>query len=1004
MVDFNNPLDNDMLQDAYAAKREVIGDDLARPRQFVIGRINEDGTVSTTVTSGEYGRVWVRQPGENTGDAVEAINNVLQPHEVSFNRPVLVKKEGGEIIIVRKAPESANYDAQIPTRPQRVVDRSQIRTALIYPSQPDSSFYAYYAGGIFQINDEAFQVFDNVSSDFSISVPGSNAISIKVELDPETQIWYETTGDPFTTTSLEQAMKDGALDTDRTQGRFLLGWIRLYAGQTAIQNEDILMAEQMVDTHDQFFAGAWNGTFDKNFDFTVSSNGTTVTGSLVATNGGDLTAYFNKGRVTVDTDPTPETVTLTPGTDTNPQINHVYVKTNDILEAKTSTYLEDWPTFEHAPVAIVILRTALTTQTDGALGNQNINNRPENDASNNQGWIQIAGNNIRSQGPKWLTGVTPTITIVTNGGSPDNVYLSNTSGQVRQFNPQTFPALDMQTGDDIHVVNNFASNYVTVSDLNTQLTDSTGTSMSGKYFWLTFWGIINKSGTISHLMCNVPSSSYNTQANAQDDVNASKIRDIPTIWGNTGFLISETLFRHQAISGGTWTEIESNVLLSVTGGDGGGTIVDPITSFSDAVFDWYNSTDPTKIVDVDLSGLTTATTRTWTAPDKDGTVAMLDDVGPTEPHLPQGRLSLTSGDPNDESDTTSSTLYYVQSSGNTIMLYNILAAEWEQLTFNNTSLSLAALTANTLYDFFGYNNSGSFALEAVTWGTNTAYNISAMTAADPCVITYLNSSPVFSVGDDICIQGITGSINTVTHIVTSVTAIGTVSPGVSYSVTIEIDTTGLTYTSGGTVRLLKNTRATAISSTDGIPTKAGGVDRRYLGTGLIGGDGGEMTLSTARVHLANYYNRVHRKIRSSLDVDSSFLFAGGSIYQLPGTPNECNDGQGRISYVAPYNGTDLHGIWATGAYTSVAGIRTAIALEQNTITNFAPPSSDNAFTSKASDYSSVIASLFDNNQNEGYNYIQQMVFGGTGANHTVWVGGTVTSSNRRSETRGYINA
>ena len=190
--------------------------------------------------------------------------------------------------------------------------------------------------------------------------------------------------------------------------------------------------------------GAWNGTFKRNFDLLVTESGGVITGSLDATKGGDLKVKFSDGEITLDTDPTPLTVVLTAGTATVPQINHVYIlQSTGLLTAKTSTYLENWPTAEHAPVAIVILRTAAITQTDGALGNQNINNRPENDNADNQGWIQIVGNHLRSSGPKWLTGVTPSVTIVANGGAPDDVYLANTSGLIRQFNPQTFPAFDM---------------------------------------------------------------------------------------------------------------------------------------------------------------------------------------------------------------------------------------------------------------------------------------------------------------------------------------------------------------------------------------------------------------------------------------------------------------------------------------------------------------------------------------------------------------------------------
>jgi hypothetical protein len=263
MTDFDNPLDQELLEELYRSKREVLGDDITRPRQFIIGRLNTDGTVAipkTVVTDGEYGRVWVREPGEDTGDAVQAINTTLQAHEISFNRPVMVKQVRGELLIVGKSPESANYDAQLPVRPQRAINREQYKVAMIYPSQPTSSFFAYYAGGFFQLNNTAYRIADAVSSDFSGDVPGSNAISIKVEIDPVTGTWYETTGSSFTFSSMLDAYKNGDLDTSRTFGRFLIGWIRLYAGQAAVELDDIFLSEHMLDLIDDH--GALDGLLD----------------------------------------------------------------------------------------------------------------------------------------------------------------------------------------------------------------------------------------------------------------------------------------------------------------------------------------------------------------------------------------------------------------------------------------------------------------------------------------------------------------------------------------------------------------------------------------------------------------------------------------------------------------------------------------------------------------------------------------------------------------------
>jgi hypothetical protein len=163
-----------------------------------------------------------------------------------------------------------------------------------------------------------------------------------------------------------------------------------------------------------------------------------------------------------------------------------------------------------------------------------------------------------------------------------------------------------------------------------------------------------------------------------------------------------------------------------------------------------------------------------------------------------------------------------------------------------------------------------------------------------------------------------------------------------------------------------------------------------------------MTLSTARVHLANYYNRVHRKIYSAIDAASQFIFAGTSTYILPGTPNDCNDGQGRVSYVVPYRGTDLKATWGTGMFATSGS--TVLAVEQNTTQTFLRiPASDSAFGQYTS-FGAGFANLFANSENEGYNYIQEMVWGTSGFNHTVWTGTTVSSGESAYGMRGYINA
>ena len=87
--------------------------------------------------------------------------------------------------------------------------------------------------------------------------------------------------------------------------------------------------------------------------------------------------------------------------------------------------------------------------------------------------------------------------------------------------------------------------------------------------------------------------------------------------------------------------------------------------------------------------------------------------------LANGRLTLTSGTPVTTSDVTAATtLYYTPYNGNRISLYDGTST-WTTLTFNELSLALTNYTANSNYDIWAYNNSGTVALESTIWTNDT---------------------------------------------------------------------------------------------------------------------------------------------------------------------------------------------------------------------------------------------------------------------------------------------
>lgn len=83
------------------------------------------------------------------------------------------------------------------------------------------------------------------------------------------------------------------------------------------------------------------------------------------------------------------------------------------------------------------------------------------------------------------------------------------------------------------------------------------------------------------------------------------------------------------------------------------------------------------------------------------------------------RLTLVSGTPVMTSDQTAkTTIYLTPYTGNRIALYDGSSA-WSVITSAEVSLSLSGYTANSNYDIWAYNNSGTLTLESTIWTDDT---------------------------------------------------------------------------------------------------------------------------------------------------------------------------------------------------------------------------------------------------------------------------------------------
>jgi hypothetical protein len=333
-------------------------------------------------------------------------------------------------------------------------------------------------------------------------------------------------------------------------------------------------------TIEDVFNNFWNGIFLETFKFNITSDGAIITGSLLPSNGHpDMTMNFSDGFTTLDTSPA-VTIVLTAGTDINPQLNYIYIpKSTKVLTVSTSGF----PTEEHIKVSTSVLRSATATQTDGALRNQNHNDHLASTITF-QGHLPHITERMRQDPSKWDSGVATTVTII-DASTPDDVFVSTTGGKIYQIHKQDFPVLDTQTGDEIHVVNNLATPYIEISNLNTQILDATGTTLNNTSFSFVLWGVINSSGDPSHLMLNLPTDAYAfaSPQNAVNDALNYSVYTIPKAFEGVGFLISRFTFTYK---NDEWvlfdtTDLRGTIPNTTAGGGIGGVGVTEFTTLTD---------------------------------------------------------------------------------------------------------------------------------------------------------------------------------------------------------------------------------------------------------------------------------------------------------------------------------------------------------------------------------------------------------------------------------------
>jgi len=368
--------------------------------------------------------------------------------------------------------------------------------------------------------------------------------------------------------------------------------------------------------NDEATANFFNGTFlsDWTADI-ITDGGVGLLYEIEKAGGGDIYIYKDGEFALFDTTPA-ATVALTLGTDLVPQINYIYV---DLTGTPTLTAnTTGWPTTAHGPVATVIVGSQATTLADGPMKDHAWVNHLSSDDT---GHINHINKWIRNQHATWLSGVAPTFT----GSGTTSVTAAFTSGSGLQLHEHSF---DAQTDPADMIVVNDPTGYVKIDNLNDILTDSTGTTITNQTFSLVFWGALAENTGDSKVYVNLPGCSYGKGQPdlVRSDLDGCTNYTIPEDFKGTGFLIHRMVVDKSpagvyTIYSGDGDDLRGTLPNTAAGGS---TSVG--TDFPDSLFSIYDTDDDSKILNFDVGGITTATTRTFTAPDDDGTIALATGV------------------------------------------------------------------------------------------------------------------------------------------------------------------------------------------------------------------------------------------------------------------------------------------------------------------------------------------------------------------------------------------
>lgn len=234
---------------------------------------------------------------------------------------------------------------------------------------------------------------------------------------------------------------------------------------------------------------------------------------------------------------------LTPGLATIPQENYVYAKlVNDAATTEVST--TGWPDYPHCPIAVVAVKDAATTQTEGPVAFQAwINHMTSADGNGHLDHINYW---IRQQKATYSEGLDLTTSAI--GAQVPTLPVQFAAGKILQLHEYNIDALDIAV-DGAYVTNDNTNPYIVTNNLNL-LVDSEGNSLSGRRYSLVLLLSANEDG--GKMFVNLPSGSYTSNNTALDDLQSYTNYDIPTILKGKAIDAYRLTVRHRTGGGGSY--------------------------------------------------------------------------------------------------------------------------------------------------------------------------------------------------------------------------------------------------------------------------------------------------------------------------------------------------------------------------------------------------------------------------------------------------------------------